>query len=221
MALRTSEDRSLSVYLLLPEEFDRASAIRFFETARDRILATARQQNAALGNVPAADLMNHVLRVGASVRFREAPGGIVADTGASASDFADLAVVVVPAFIRYVREAKAMEARMMLSELVQTVSLHYIQFDVLPGSAGPVPAVPMQDPQVADFSVDPTFSELQVQGDQLRYSYSIISTDDPNTVILRAEGDLDGDGERSRFEITVTCADQCTASEIREESPYE
>lgn len=41
-------------------------------------------------------------------------------------------------------------------------------------------------------------------------------------MILRAEGDLDGDGARSRFELTLTCVrdDGCVPSE-REESPYE
>ncbi|MFT5353365.1 MAG: hypothetical protein ACI9KE_000563 [Polyangiales bacterium] len=225
LAIRTREERALSLTLILPEDFDRAPAIALLESARDRLVADMRRDAEALGETPTNELVNRVIAMSESVRFRANASGIVADVVASLGDFAELALVAIPAFVEYVRAAKATEPSIMLQGLFMRLQLYYAEFQTVPTSAGPIPAVvPRSEAQTADFSGDPVFVQLGFMPlDTIRYSYSIVPTDDPNIVLLRAEGDLDGDGERSRFELTVTCEPTggCVASELHEESPYE
>lgn len=220
LAIHTNEERALRLHLILPEGVERASTIQLLEEARDGVLSAAENLPA---DSPLAGPMARASAMGASIRFRADAGGIVMDIDASLAELAELAAVSIPAFNQYTRQAKTSEAHAMLTVMSMTVAAYYGEFQSLPTRAGPLPAVPSRDAQVVDFTTDPVFVQLGfTPADPLYYSYSIVPTEDANVVILRAEGDLDGDGERSRFEHVLTCEPNngCVPSE-REESPFE
>ncbi|MDH3485773.1 MAG: hypothetical protein OEM16_16270 [Myxococcales bacterium] len=126
-----------------------------------------------------------------------------------------------PTFVRRVRTNKILEASELLQELTDRAAAYYgTSWDdghrrCLPPAAGPTPTEPTVDPEDVDFYA-PTaegydsWKALGFQPDRsIRYSYRYMPAeagcdlggdgrDAPIT--FRAEGDLEGDGVRSRFE---------------------
>lgn len=143
------------------------------------------------------------------------------------TDLEGLAVIVrllIPAFTDYLKRAKTAEVSVNLRLLSERVNAYYQRTGHLPGAAGPLPASPSPSPQVVDWSSDPVFAELGFAPlDAVYYSYSIVPG--PGRVDLRAQGDLNGNGEQSLFEIVVgECEPQvgCRIQErIYAENPLE
>jgi type II secretory pathway pseudopilin PulG len=136
-----------------------------------------------------------------------------------------LVAVFVPAFLREVRTSRIAEAGEMLGTLHRGAAAYYdasqhtpsgVRFHCLPDAAGPFPLTPGIDAQPGDPGAaatpgSPTWRALGFAPLRpLRYSYTFapassgcaITATDPHDAILvlTAEGDLDGDGERSHFE---------------------
>ena len=124
-----------------------------------------------------------------------------------------LAAVAIPAFVNYSKRAKTGEAESNLRALRTGVSAYCRGTGQLPGSAGPVPAVPGASKQIGAFDQDPVFPKVGfIIGDPLYYSYSIRPVAD-GVVRLVAEGDIDGDGVRSTFSLECRSAADCSCDD--------
>lgn len=131
--------------------------------------------------------------------------------------------VAVPTFGRQVRTSKVSEAAEQLEALHQVTASYFgatwgDQTDCLPPRAGPSPPLPAQSALVVDFD-DPAmdgFETWAALGFQptipIRFRYTFLphaggcgltASESHPLVVLRAEGDLDGDGVLSLFERTA------------------
>ena len=127
--------------------------------------------------------------------------------------------VFVPNFVRRIRTNKISEATELLEEMSRRTRAYYETSwspgseACLPSAAGPTPATPTADPESVDFLADEvegrdTWRALSFQPDRpVRFSYSFLPSrdgcgidDTESSVVLRARGDLDGDGVFSTFE---------------------
>lgn len=140
--------------------------------------------------------------------------------------------VFLPTFFRELRTSKVSEASEQLQVLFQATSAYYehrheVEGDgadraCLPEAVGPTPAEPTQDGVIVDFAAEDieggaTWRALEFAPSRpLRYRYSLtpavtgcgLVADTPSPLItLTAEGDLDGDGELSRFELNAAIDD--------------
>jgi type II secretory pathway pseudopilin PulG len=134
-----------------------------------------------------------------------------------------LVAAFLPSFVRHLRFSKIAEASEQLDRLYRSSAAYYatdrdgpagILRGCLPAGAGPTPITPSTDPQYVDFtSIDVTgresWSALGLTDGHFRYSYEITVADpgcgprpSPHypALVLRAHGDLDGDGQRSLLE---------------------
>ena len=119
--------------------------------------------------------------------------------------------VAIPAFIRFVKGSKAAEAPVLLGELRESVRARCAEGQPTV-SAGPLPETPVADKQVGDFTTDPGFAALRFAPlDPVYFSYRVISVGDGSSRLI-AEGDLDEDGDTSRF--TIECSAACECGEI-------
>ena len=134
-----------------------------------------------------------------------------------------LLAVALPTLGRTVRPSKLSEASEQLDALYRAVEAYYAtprpaaqggSAYCLPGPAGPTPEAPSETPVTTDFSAQSaqgasTWKDLGFAPKlplRFRYSYTpaawgcmrIVS--DGRLIVLRAEGDLDGDGLYSSFE---------------------
>jgi type II secretory pathway pseudopilin PulG len=138
-----------------------------------------------------------------------------------------LVAAFVPSFVRHLRFSKIAEASEQLDALYRSSAAYYASdrrgstgplHGCLPNSAGPTPVAPTVDAQYVDFgSIDVTGRDTwtalgQVSG-HFRYSYEIVvaepgcaprSAPQYPAVVLRAHGDLDGDGQRSLLERSAS-----------------
>lgn len=134
-----------------------------------------------------------------------------------------LLAAFVPAFLRELRLSKVAEAsreleRMHTSSAAYFATPHPAEGEslhrCLPVAAGPFPTEPTEDPRQLDFEGEDLaragFTAIGFTIDEpVRFSYSMTPTvsgcdlhspEGTYVVTYRAEGDLDGDGERSLFE---------------------
>lgn len=136
-----------------------------------------------------------------------------------------LLAVFIPAFFRELRTSRTSEATEHLELLYQRSAAYFAarrpQEDgptltrCLPPTAGPTPRAPSEEPEEIDFTAEDasgsaTWRALEFSPSiPLRYSYTfeptasgcgLRSPEGTYLLTLRAEGDLDGDGERSVFE---------------------
>ena len=134
-----------------------------------------------------------------------------------------LLAVALPTLGRAVRPSKLTEATEQLDSLYHAVAAYYATprsaaqggiTHCLPGAAGPTPEVPSQSPLRTDFLAQSsqgasTWKDLGFTPSvPLRFRYSFApavsgcsrSVSDGRVLVLRAEGDLDGDGLYSSFE---------------------
>lgn len=126
-----------------------------------------------------------------------------------------LAAIAIPSFVGYMRRAKTTEATANLRTLAASEASYIESGQRIVTSAGPLPASPGQTKQLAAFASDPGFSALGfAPSDPVYYSYSIVPDPvTPGGAILRAQGDLDGDGLLSTFEI------RCSRDAICDRTP--
>lgn len=132
--------------------------------------------------------------------------------------------VFIPVFVRELRVSKTSEAAEHLEILYQRSAAYFAARrtsegvalrECLPEIAGPTPRVPTAEPREVDFDAretpgHATWDALDFQPRYaIRYSYTfeptasgcgLRSPEGTYLLTLRAEGDLDSDGERSVFE---------------------
>ncbi len=131
--------------------------------------------------------------------------------------------VAVPTFGRHVRTSKVSEAAEQLDKLHRATASYFNaawgpERGCLPPQAGPTPSLPTQNPAVVDFTEPAadgyqSWTALGFQPSvpiRFRYSYlphshgcGLTAPESNPLVVLRAEGDLDGDGVFSLFERTA------------------
>ncbi|MEM7137316.1 MAG: hypothetical protein AAF500_12090 [Myxococcota bacterium] len=137
---------------------------------------------------------------------------------------ATLLAVFIPTFAQRVRTNKILEASMLLHDMRARAASYYAAEwpegrRCLPSGAGPTPAAPTVDAEPVDFQAPgvlghATWEALGFQPERpVRYSYRYTPTDDgcelggearDGVVVFSAEGDLDADDVRSRFELRAT-----------------
>lgn len=127
------------------------------------------------------------------------------------------AAVAVPMFIRYVKSAKAEEARANVEALRQGVATYCTQRGSLPGAAGPLPDdAPGQEKRM--FPFDPAFTDVGfAPSGPVLYSYSLVP--DVDGLVIRIEGDIDGDGMRSSY--VSRCHTNCVCEPVVETDSLE
>lgn len=135
-----------------------------------------------------------------------------------------LAAIALPAFIGYMRRAKASEAPSNLKMLFTSAATYYSQGRTTQGTSatasgsctvgstsGTLPATPNADKQLVDFLTEANFHALFFEvSDPIYFGYGIASAGSScdwtgNTPLYSfyAEGDLDGDSTKSLFELAV------------------
>jgi len=168
----------------------------------------------------------------APVRIRSRAGLTLVEIALLLSIAGIVLAVTVPTFFRTVRTSKVAEAPAQLHALYRASAAYYRTVHLLPEgerargclppAAGPTPERPSPEPVEVDFvsARTPGAETWRALGFApsvpLRYRYSFLPeiadcTPEPvageRLLVLRAEGDLDGDGEYSTFERS-SVADQ-------------
>ena len=124
-----------------------------------------------------------------------------------------LAAVAIPSFIGYVRRSKTSEAHANLAVLARGVVAAYeneqLQPDGtvarrLPPALSATPGMPGPERQAWPPSADPGWAALGFAPPPVYYAYEYAPDLDGRGFVVRAHGDLDGDGVRSLFEIRGT-----------------
>ncbi len=114
-----------------------------------------------------------------------------------------LGAIAIPAFTKYVKQKKSAEAITNMGTLVVKTELFCRTNGNLPHGAGPIPGKPLARKQNVNFSDGLGFREVGFDPDPgVYFSYAIVSGTGDSSVMLLAQGDLDGDGSRSRFWTT-------------------
>lgn len=132
-----------------------------------------------------------------------------------------------PTFFRSLRLSKISEASRQLEQISAHASAYYakahptsagLRNGCLPEAAGPAPAKPSVKPVYVKLAAtevpgSPTWTAIGYELDEpIRYRYSLIPSTpgcagserpEGTSLVLRAEGDLDGDGVLSLFERTL------------------
>jgi type II secretory pathway pseudopilin PulG len=136
-----------------------------------------------------------------------------------------VSAIAIPAFVNYTRRAKTAEAQANLRNMSRAVEA-YCQAEhaggsLWPAPAGPTPEVPTSARQIAMWG--PEWQSLGfAPAEPVYYAYSIVPVD-ASTLIVRAEGDLDDDGTRSRFEARCVSSSpgSCSCGEVVVENELE
>lgn len=140
--------------------------------------------------------------------------------------------VFIPTFVRELRTSKTNEAVEQLASLRRSAAAYFAARvpgeggtelgRCLPPTAGPTPREPSPEPSELDFhdADTPGYATWRALGFRprtpLRYAYTfepaasgcgLRSPEGTYLLTLRAEGDLDGDGERSLFEVRMRADD--------------
>jgi Tfp pilus assembly protein PilE len=118
-----------------------------------------------------------------------------------------VAAIAIPAFITYVKRSKAAEASVHLSAMRHGAVAHCTTHGTFP-AAGPLPLHVGSERQMASFGSDPGFVALDLRTTEPVYYRLSAVPDAAGGATLVAEGDLDGDGVFSRFELR--CYSGCT-----------
>ncbi len=156
------------------------------------------------------------------VRSRE--GATLLQVAVGVAVFGSVIAAFVPRFLEELRLSKVSEAAEQLGRMHAAAASYYAANHgteseplerCLPPSAGPTPEEPSEEPVSLDFA-DPTTRDSEIWRSlgyvplrpiRFRYAFDPVasgcdlrSPEGTYLVTFRAEGDLDGDGERSLFE---------------------
>lgn len=115
------------------------------------------------------------------------------------------AAIAIPAFINYTKRSKASEATAELRSLAAAVQLQCQSGEDLSGlRAGPLPLAPGSIQNIPVWQADPGFARIGWQANgPVRYSYQIEpAAHDPAQLTLKAQGDLDDDGDLSTYSLS-------------------
>jgi Tfp pilus assembly protein PilE len=129
------------------------------------------------------------------------------------------AAIAVPSMIKYVKRSKTSEAYTNVQALSHAVLRVCRTENHVAITALPIPSTPSSFKQMGDFANDVGFVKLAFDpAAPVYYSYAVETRSD-GTYVISAEGDLDDDRTRSRFEIT--CSSACTCNPITMENELE
>lgn len=179
-----------------------------------------------LPDVPSIRALGARLRAGASLKVDgrriHAELNLPGDRAATAKFGKDVETAFLEGVTGYVRAAKQAEAKNALGQMARDVvaSSEREIFDpkhpkattrrktVCIGSQARTPAVVPKGVKYASTSKDwatPFWQDLRFEMTEPQYyAYSAVASKDGQTCTLVAEGDLDGDGKTSRFELVLT-----------------
>ncbi|AKF03792.1 hypothetical protein DB32_000941 [Sandaracinus amylolyticus] len=117
-----------------------------------------------------------------------------------------IAAVAIPSFISYVRRSKTSEAHANVALLARAVAAAYedAQPRALPPALSSMPGVPGPERRVWPADAEPGWAELGFAPPPVYYAYEYQPDLDGRGFVVRARGDLDGDGVQSTFEIRGT-----------------
>lgn len=148
--------------------------------------------------------------------YERRAGVTMVQTAALIALIGSLIAIAVPAFQRTVRKSKVAEASTELERMHQAIVAYYSASGrtlthCLPDAAGPTPETPSIDPLATTFGESvsaSTWNALKFEPlGPVRFSYSFTPNNSGcdlkahgDIAVLRADGDLDGDGRRSHFE---------------------
>lgn len=131
-----------------------------------------------------------------------------------------VAAIAIPSLVGYLRSSKTAEADANLDAMAEAVEAFCQQNAHLPSPTGPVPPPPAPGPEKTP--VDPTnrsFGEIGFTfAEPVYFAYSIRPRRS-GSIDLVAEGDLDGDGVRSRY--ARRCTADCRCDVISPVNPTE
>lgn len=136
---------------------------------------------------------------------------LIAAMGACVPCIGVVAAIAIPNFISYVRRAKTAEAtanvRAITSGVVSAYEMERVSIDgsaishVLPSALPATPAIPGRQRQAWPAIADPGWATLGfAPAEPVYYSYEYTPDADGRGFVVRARGDLDGDGTLSSFE---------------------
>lgn len=171
-------------------------------------------------------------------RKRQTEGLTLVEAAIIVSIVGVVLAVFVPTFVAHIRTSKVSEASEQLAVLHRATATYFAtrqqtergaRTRCLPEPAGPAPAEASAEPVTHDFDGEEapgaaTWRALSFQPERpVRYRYTFAPTahgcalEAPESgplLILRAEGDLDGDGKRSLFEREATVGEDGTLQPI-------
>jgi Tfp pilus assembly major pilin PilA len=117
------------------------------------------------------------------------------------------AAIAIPAFVNYARRAKTTEARANVAQIAAVACAGAS----LPEALAPTLAAPGPERQMP--ALDPRWTAYGLTSEPSYYAYAIERH--AATAVVVAEGDLDGDGTRSRFASTCALTGAgCTCGEL-------
>jgi type II secretory pathway pseudopilin PulG len=136
-----------------------------------------------------------------------------------------LAAIAIPSFLNYTRRAKSAEAEFTIASCVDAVAAFQAANGGLPEGGDWTPAAPPGEakyaPDPALWSVPPWSAIAFSVPDPHYFRYRLLRQGD--TVTCQAEGDLDGDGERSLYERSISVIGAAPTIEpgVRSTNPLE
>jgi type II secretory pathway pseudopilin PulG len=112
------------------------------------------------------------------------------------------AAIGIPSFIGYVRRSKTSEAETQLSEIRSRLEAYRTDFGRYPADLPQNPSGP-PGPERRMWESRREWEELGVSPyGPVYYVYEVDTSDDGMSYVIRARGDLDGDGVESLFELS-------------------
>lgn len=131
-----------------------------------------------------------------------------------------MAAIAIPSLVGYLRSSKTAEADANLDAMAEAVVAFCQQNAHLPSPTGPVPPPPAPGPE--KIAVDPanrSFAEIGFTFSEPVYFAYSIRPRRSGSIDLVAEGDLDGDGVRSRY--SRRCTGDCRCEALSPVNPTE
>lgn len=129
-----------------------------------------------------------------------------------------VAAVAIPAFVNYVRRSKTIEARANVNAIARGVATAGTETGTLPPALPTTPAsAPGPERQTWPADAAPGWDAIGFHPyEGLYYVYEYAPGADGRSFVVRARGDLDGDGVESTFEVTGELAADGTVTVSRE-----
>jgi type IV pilus assembly protein PilA len=202
----TSRRFSAHVEIVFPDQATAKKAAQELSPARltQELLAVSPQANSVANLI--ADCW-HVQEDGRAVCFEFTLNG---DMKAMAERMGMAAALGIYGIRKYLAEAKAVEARNTVGRIAKDIVVSETSKNARPGKLVSLPAVPAQFERVQGKKYQSTsadwakWSRTKFTLDSPQhYQYRVQAAQNGKSAEVIAEGDLDGNGKRSRFSLTI------------------